>query len=112
ADIDWSFFTSFLYFHFSKCRLIYKMKKKFDPLLDSIADIKNGEDEPYYKGINFEREFADYMKSELKWNGVKIRSQQAHNHNTHGTNVDIIAWRFDTRGKQYKNYGIFLWFSH
>ena len=38
------------------------------------------------------------MKSDLKWDGIVIRSQQKAKSNSRGANVDIIGNRNDNRG--------------
>ena len=51
------------------------------------------------KGADFEILFAEFMKSDLKWDGYVIRSQQKGKSNSKGAQVDIIANRIDKRGK-------------
>lgn len=62
----------------------------------------------YYKGANFEILFAEFMKSDLGWDGYAIRSQQKGKANSKGAQVDIIGKRKDDKGR--KLYNLFLIF--
>ncbi len=53
------------------------------------------------KGADFEILFAEFMKSDLKWEGYAIRTQQKQKSNNSGVQVDIIAKRTDDRGKKF-----------
>jgi hypothetical protein len=56
-------------------------------------------DNQFYRGVKFEIMFAEFMKSDLGWDGYAIRSQQKGKSNNKGAQVDIIAKRYDIRGK-------------
>jgi hypothetical protein len=56
----------------------------------------------YSKGLNLEKEFCEFLKTDLKWDKARIRPQLASRHNMRGTNVDILAERLDHRGKTIK----------
>lgn len=60
----------------------------------------------YYKGANFEKLFAEFMKSDLKWDGYAIRSQQKGKANSRGAQVDIIGYRKDVRYVRLYNLGL------
>lgn len=49
----------------------------------------------FEKGIGLEKEFAEYLKSDLGWEKARIRSQMASKFNMRGTNVDVIAERIN-----------------
>ena len=53
----------------------------------------------YDKGVSLERIFCGYMKYELKYNRARTRAQMKSFTNSYGSNVDIIAQRFDSSGK-------------
>jgi len=57
------------------------------------------------KGADFEMLFAEFMKSDLKWDGYVIRSQQKGKSNSRGANVDVIGKRKDDRGRKLYNLG-------
>lgn len=54
----------------------------------------------YSKGEEFEKLFAEFMKSDLGWDSYRIRSQQRSGQNSKGSQVDIIGKRQDKRGKR------------
>jgi len=60
----------------------------------------------YYKGANFEKLFAEFMKSDLGWDGYAIRSQQKGKSNSKGAQIDIVGKRKDDRGKRLYNVGL------
>ncbi|HVT86797.1 MAG TPA: hypothetical protein VHD35_16445 [Chitinophagaceae bacterium] len=49
----------------------------------------------YAKGENFEKLFAEFMKSDLGWDKYVIRSQQKGKRNSRGSQVDIIGEKHD-----------------
>lgn len=60
----------------------------------------------YVKGENFEKLFAEYMKSNLGWDGCRVRAQQKGKANSKGAQVDIIAYKSDKRGKNLEKLAI------
>lgn len=60
----------------------------------------------FEKGIGLEKEFCEYLKTDLGWEKARIRSQMASKFNMRGTNVDVIAERIDARGNKLKKLGI------
>lgn len=69
-----------------------------------IAMSENNEPETSYsKGEKFEKLFAEFMKSDLKWDKYIIRSQQKGKANSKGSQVDIIAEKKDDRGRVLHN---------
>ena len=64
----------------------------------------------FEKGIGLEKEFCEYLKTDLGWEKARVRSQMASKFNMRGTNVDVIAERLDDRGRKLdiisKLYGI------
>ncbi|WP_269225344.1 hypothetical protein [Flavobacterium eburneipallidum] len=70
--------------------------------------LKEQESETIFeKGIGLEKEFCEYLKSDLGWEKARIRSQMASKFNMRGTNVDVIAERLDNRGERLKKLGNF-----
>lgn len=65
------------------------------------------EDTNYDKGIKLERDFAQFMKSKLNWQGVKIRANVKAHNNAKGSNIDIIAVGLDARGIQLNKMSLF-----
>lgn len=59
------------------------------------------------KGLELEKEFCEYLKTDLGWEKARIRSQMASKYNMRGTNVDVIAERIDERGNKLKKLGAF-----
>lgn len=60
----------------------------------------------FEKGIGLEKEFCEYLKTDLSWDKARVRSQMASKFNMRGTNVDVIAERIDIRGNKLKKIGI------
>jgi len=56
----------------------------------------------FEKGIELEKEFCEYLKTDLGWEKARVRSQMASKFNMRGTNVDIITQRLDDRGRRLK----------
>jgi hypothetical protein len=56
----------------------------------------------FEKGIGLEKEFCEYLKTDLGWEKARVRSQMASKFNMRGTNVDVIAERLDDRGRKLK----------
>jgi hypothetical protein len=59
------------------------------------------------KGLSFEKEFSEFMISELGWEKAKIRTQQASKSNMRGINVDVRGERVDFKGKKLRKIGRF-----
>jgi hypothetical protein len=69
-------------------------------------DIENEVVETVYsKGLNLEKEFSEFMKSDLGWHSFKIRKQMTSKWNKAGTNVDIFAERLNEHGLHLKRTG-------
>lgn len=54
----------------------------------------------FEKGIGLEKEFCEYLKTDLGWEKARIRSQMASNINMRGINVDIVAERINEKDKR------------
>ena len=59
----------------------------------------------YQKGKEFEDKFAKYLKTEMKYDRVKTRSQINAAQNSRGSNIDIIGERPSEKGKRIKKIG-------
>ena len=68
---------------------------------ESIENLESSET-IFEKGIGLEKEFCEYLKTNLGWEKARIRSQMASKFNMRGTNVDIITQRLDDRGRRLK----------
>lgn len=68
---------------------------------ESIENLESSET-IFEKGIGLEKEFCEYLKTNLGWEKARIRSQMASKFNMRGTNVDVIAERIDARGRRLK----------
>jgi hypothetical protein len=68
---------------------------------DNIENLELNEN-VFEKGIELEKEFCEYLKTDLGWEKARTRSQMASKFNMRGTNVDVIAERLDDRGRRLK----------
>ncbi len=71
-------------------------------------DIEINEDSTYKKGIDLEKKFAEYIKSEMKYDKIKIRFQVKQANNSRGANVDVIGQRKNETGETWEGMGI-IW---
>ena len=65
-------------------------------------EIEINEQTSFTKGIELEKEFAEYIRTELNYDKIKIRFQVKAKANSRGTNVDVIGQRVDSTGKTYR----------
>ncbi|NUY81025.1 hypothetical protein HUK80_08975 [Flavobacterium sp. MAH-1] len=62
------------------------------------------------KGLRLEKEFSEFMKSDLGWEKTINRKQMRSHWNAAGTNVDIIAERPNEKGERFKRVSrAYLW---
>lgn len=69
----------------------------------------NDERSAFDKGIDLEKEFAEYVKETLGYSKIKIRFQVAAMNNKRGTNVDIMGYKLDERGKKLEKMALFYY---
>ena len=62
----------------------------------------------YDKGFDFEKEFADFLKKDLRYRGTVIRRYVPSSENSKLTNVDVIGFKTDSRRKENMNLGIVI----
>ena len=62
----------------------------------------------YQKGLDFEKEFATFMKEELKYDKIKVRKQVSGKHNIKGAEADIIGVEHDNRSEWFRKGAIIL----
>jgi hypothetical protein len=72
---------------------------------DVLLDNEN-EETSYAKGNKLEREFAEFMKSDLGWDSVRVGVHLTGAIHRKGASVDIVAERLDERGKKLKTIGV------
>lgn len=77
------------------------MKKSYKKSNQDIDEQKEGIS--YEKGLEFEREFAQFLKSELKWTKVRVGASISGHNNPKGTSIDVIGERLDALGIRYKD---------
>jgi hypothetical protein len=81
------------------------MKSKVNSsLMANVDEIQ--EETSYDKGLRFEKEFANYMKKNLGYNNAVIRNNTRSATNASATNVDVIGFKTDPRGKDFRMAGI------
>jgi hypothetical protein len=56
----------------------------------------------FKKGIELEKEFAEYIREEMKYDKIKIRFQVKQANNSMGANIDIIGQRLNETGIRLK----------
>lgn len=56
----------------------------------------------YEKGREFEKQFAKFLKEELKWDKVRVGAHMTGRNNAKGTSIDVFAERLDYVGEKYK----------
>lgn len=55
----------------------------------------------YEKGLDFEKQFAKFMKRELGWKKVRVGAHMQGKHNAKGTTIDVFAERLDYIGVKF-----------
>jgi hypothetical protein len=78
-----------------------KVSSSFEANVDEIEEQSNFE-----KGDSFEKEFANYMKTNLGYEKTATRRNVRSAANATGTNVDVIGFKTDPRGKRLRMLGI------
>ncbi|GEC77585.1 hypothetical protein [Flavobacterium aquatile] len=65
-----------------------------------IEEVNEVETTAFAKGLKLEKEFCEFLKTNLGWTSARIRSQMSAKNNMRGTQVDVIAERSDDRGRR------------
>ena len=59
----------------------------------------------FKKGIELEKEFSEYLKSEIGYDKIKTRYQVKQANNSRGANIDIIGQKLNSTGIAFKQMG-------
>lgn len=72
-----------------------KAKKKNSDIDESNEGVS------YEKGLEFEKEFATFLRDELKWDKVRVGAHMTGKNNAKGTSIDVFGERLDYVGVKY-----------
>lgn len=64
-----------------------------------IDDVNEVETTTFAKGLNLEKEFCEFLKTDLGWTDARIRAQMSAANNMRGTQVDVLAERLNEKGQ-------------
>ncbi|MCC6837609.1 MAG: hypothetical protein IT234_03615 [Bacteroidia bacterium] len=63
----------------------------------------------YKKGLEFEKEVAEYLKTELKFDDVVVRPRVSGKYSDRGYEIDVLAKEIDNRGKMIGSWSVKLY---